>query len=192
LSYSLPAGRITRNVPKRSRPRSVSAQTTPPSTHAQAAGSDGDLRHDRASEPSTAGIESNSSPQPTVEDEGSWPFAKDPDYEDDYGDYYEKLLRVIEQARAVSFAHHALEYYWTEAMGMTGENPYSESLADLGVRTCDEALRLTEGLRNAAACWKTRALALVIPDQDQLTPAQACTARMKAEAAFREQKRGSK
>lgn len=40
--------------PKKSRPRSVSGQTRQQSTHAQAAGSDGDLRHDQAAEPSTA------------------------------------------------------------------------------------------------------------------------------------------
>lgn len=149
--------------------------------------SDGDLRHDQAAEPSTAGIESN-----CPEAQPLWAWAEDPTHEDDWDGYYEKLARVIQQARALAFAHHALVSYCSETIGLPEEQAHSEALSDLGVRTCDEALRLAVGLREAAICWKYRALALVIPDQDQLTPAEACTARMKAEAAFREQERGSK
>jgi len=173
--------------PKNPRLRSVSAQTTEQTAHAQPAGSDGDLRHDRASEPSTADIESN-----YPEARPLWPFAEDPDYADDWDGYYEKLARVIQQARALAFAHHALVSCWSETIDTPEEQAHSEALSDLGVRTCDEALRLAVGLRTAAVCWKERALALVIPDQDQLTPAQACTARMKAGAAFQEQERESK
>lgn len=64
--------------PKKSRPRAVSPRPEQQSAPDQAAGSDGDLRHDQAAEPSSPGIASNDhashpiSPDPTEEEQALW------------------------------------------------------------------------------------------------------------------------
>jgi hypothetical protein len=184
FSFSYPGiGVLT--MPTASRLRSVSGQTTPPSPPDLTAGAAGDLRHDRTADLSSADIEST-----CPDAQPLWAWAEDPTHEDDWDGYYEKLARVIQQARALAFAHHALVSYCRQTMDMPEEQAHSEALSDLGIRTCDEALRLAVGLRQASVCWKDRALSHLIPDEEQLSPAQACTARIKAEAFYREREQG--
>lgn len=179
--------------------RSVSAQTRRRSTHDKAAGSDGDLRHDQAAEPSTGGIESNATSEEELrlrlnkkDIEGHklvWPCWDYPEDPDDWDYAYERLASVIQHARAIAAAQHALAYWYNEGLGWNGTPPDSANLAEVGVKTCDEALYLAGVLRGAACTWKARLLDLAIPDRKALDPIQEMKARAKVEAAYREKKK---
>lgn len=165
--------------PKNPHLRSVSEQTTPQSLPDSAARSDGDRRYALTLESEIDGI-------PTA-----WAYWDKPEAKDDIGGTAERLMEVIQHARAVTAALYALYFLADENQAITTASKEDlGALAQLGVKTCDEALYLASVLHGAAAEWKGRTLDLHIPDRADLNPMEEMRARNRVEKLYAQDRKG--
>ncbi|MGH9428547.1 MAG: hypothetical protein ACRD2L_19845 [Terriglobia bacterium] len=146
---------------KTSRLRAVSTQPKKPSAPAPQAGSDGDLRHDQAAEPSPVAIASNDnaanpiSPDPSEKEKALWRDL----------DVYEDIDQTLRQVQAVCHALYCVTSrekdpdYEGHVDFVFGGNETTGPLSALGIDTCRRLQQRLGECRSTLETWGTRAIA---------------------------------